>query len=265
MQDVNEIETALSLLMNADYLFVGLDRDGTIIPHRLNPLESVIDRELSEIINQLVKSSRVIVAIISARALDVLEQDFGRDDVILAGVYGLEISIPGRELIVQEVAQNVVGDVRQIRASLIDFTTPAMGAIMERDAYSIWLGWRAMSEKNRVSMVQAAKELTLRFPSMTLNLLDDGLEIVPRTDWDKSTALETIISEVIPIHRKCSYIYAGDALADEPVFRWVNERGGLSIRVGDDAVESQATFKLKDIESARQFLRLICQLTAERF
>jgi trehalose 6-phosphate phosphatase len=263
MQDIAELEKPLSRLMRTNRLLVALDRDGTIVPHRTDPFESKVDQELKEIFSELVKSPRIIVAILSARAIDILEQDFDRGELILAGVYGLEISIPGRKLLVQEPARNVATDVNQLRAELIPFTAADTGAVMEADAYSVYLSWQAVSPTGREKMEKAATALIQCFPSMQLNVLRHGLEFLPRMEWDKSMALDAIVAEILPPDMTCSYLYAGDAPADEPAFRWVNERNGISIKVGDDGGSSQAKFKLKDIESAREMLRLICRACPE--
>src|SRR5277367_971151 len=189
IQDLVELEKALPLLMRADRLLVALDRDGTIVPHRTDPFESKVDQELKEIIATLVKAPQIIVAIVSARAIDILEQDFDRSEVILAGVYGLEIAIPGRKLLVQEAAGNVAPDVNRLRAELIGFTAPDTGAVMEADDYSVYLSWNAVSPADREKMEKTATALIQRFPKMQLNVLRRGLEFLPRMEWDKSMAL----------------------------------------------------------------------------
>jgi trehalose 6-phosphate phosphatase len=258
-QELAELEKALSPLMSAERFLVALDRDGTTIPHRTDPFESKVDQELREIVTRLVKLPRIILAIVSARSLDILEQDFDRSEVILAGVYGLEIAIPGRKLLVQEAAGNVAPEVNQLRAELMEFTAPEIGAVMEADAYSVYLSWQAVSQAGREQMEKTATALIQGFPNMQMNVLRNGIEFLPRMEWDKSMALDAIVAQVVPSDATCSYLYAGDAAADEPVFRWVNHRGGLSIKLGEDGDDTQAKFKLKEIESLREFLRIICR------
>jgi len=257
-EHLSELEKKLSSLLEHEHVFVGLDRDGTIVPHMDNPLQSLADQELCDLIDALAQCRGISVGIISARALDVLERDFGRDLIALAGVYGLEISIPGKPLIIQDFAQKVVPDIKHIRDKLAEFASPEMGAIMERDLYSVWLGWRRMSEANKAEMVASARAITAQYSAMELNLLDDGLEIVPKTTWNKASAMEKIVAEVFPPKTTFACIYAGDAPADESVFRWVNERQGLSIFVGGTGAETAAEFRLENIHGVRELLKQIC-------
>lgn len=247
-------------LLPEQFLFIGLDRDGTIVPHTSNPLESALDRDMRDIIDSLAALPQTVVAVISARALDVLTRDFDKNRVVLAGIYGLEISVPGYDLLIQEAARLVVPDVKILFDRLSPFGDPSIGAIMEADAYSLCLWWQSVSEPNKQRIEQEISLLAERYENMNFIRLEAGWEILPRMDWNKSMAMDQIVAKVVPSDSCCKYVYAGDASSDEPVFRWVNERSGVSIRVGPNNVQTEATFTLPDVESTRQFLKRICQI-----
>jgi trehalose 6-phosphate phosphatase len=252
-----KIEEAISSLFSAEQVLLGLDRDGTLMPIEHNPLESKMDSELNKVMTALTQKSGVTTAVISARSIKMLQEDFDRNKVILAGVYGLEISIPGNPLIVQEFAQNLAKDIEKLYADLIAKIGADHKIIFETDPYSLCAWFSTNTKIGQNDLAEALQELLQDVPKLELHQFPDGLEVLPRMRWDKANAMEVIADHVFSQNAGC-YFYAGDASSDEPVFRWVNEREGVSVRVGNDEKETQAKYRVPDVEAMRSLLKTIC-------
>jgi len=254
-----EIEKALSSLLSAQRVLLALDRDGTLMPMVQNPLESKIDKELSEIMNALTFNERITTAVISARSIKMLQEDFDRSRIILAGVYGLEIAIPGNPLLVQDFAQNLAQDIEKLYSNLIARIGSDSEIIFERDPYSLCAWFPTKTKVGQNELAEDLKDLLQHLPKLELHRFTDGLEVLPQMKWDKANAMEVIATHVFPEKMQGTYFYAGDASSDEPVFRWVNEHKGISVRVGNDKIETQAKFCVPDVAAMRNLLRKVAE------
>jgi trehalose-phosphatase len=173
-----------------------------------------------------------------------LKGDFNSRKIILAGNYGLEIAIPDHVPIVQEAAQQAVPFLKQAREKLASMISPTIGAILEDHGYSLCLHYHLVPGENVDEIHRAIRNIAPKFPQLELRSLPTSYEFMPRHDWNKASALAEIAKKLELEPSKTAFFFAGDTTSDEPCYRWVNERDGLSINVGDKFTSSSAQFQL---------------------
>jgi trehalose 6-phosphate phosphatase len=241
-------------------LFIGLDRDGTIVPYADRPEDATVDPELAELLDSLSKKPGIKVGIISARSIAQLRSDFDAKKLFLAGNYGMEISSPQGDVFIQPFALAAVPTLKEVRDRLTALVTPETGAILEDHGYSLCLHWQLVPEDRRPELKAAFDSLKSAFPSLLFTPLLTSYEVKPLTTWSKGEALNQIFNTYQQMLNNSFVLYAGDSAADEPAFSWVNGRGGLSIKAGAGDFESCSKFQISDLKVVRALLRAIVAL-----
>lgn len=212
--------------------FIALDRDGTLVPYADRPEEARVTNALYRLLGELSHIEGFQIAIVSARSVAQLHGDFDSENLILAGNYGMEVTFPDGRSMVESRAQAAVPQLKELRDQLahhIDLTT---GAILEDHGYSLCLHWHRVPATAQDELHVSVAELLKRFPQVTLKTLPTSYEMVPNMAWDKSLALGWIDAHLDGPPEGRFYFYAGDSEADTPAFDWVNQRNGISVRVG---------------------------------
>jgi trehalose 6-phosphate phosphatase len=211
---------------------VALDRDGTLVPYADRPEQARVNKALYTLLGDLAQIQGFHIAIVSARSVAQLHGDFDSENLILAGNYGMEVSFPDGRTVVQPKAQTAVPQLKELRDQLAHHVGLTTGAILEDHGYSLCLHWHKVPLSFRDDLHYSVTELLAKFPDVKLRRLPTSYEMVPDMPWDKSRALACIDAELDEPPEQRFYFYAGDTEADTPAFHWVNERGGISIRIG---------------------------------
>ena len=241
-------------------IFIGLDRDGTIVPYSDRPEDAVVDSALHNLLLALCNKSGVKVGIISARSIAQLRGDFDHKRLFLAGNYGMEISSPQNDVFIQPFALDAVPDLKTVRDSLACLNDAAIGVILEDHGYSLCLHWHLVAEKDLPEVDKAINELKLSYPRLMFSSLPTSYEVKPLTPWSKGEALNQIFKTYNHSLNDSLVLYAGDSPADEPAFAWTNRRGGISLKVGDGKFQTCSTFQMTDLKSIRILLQEIVAL-----
>lgn len=235
-------------LGGAPHLLLGLDFDGTLAPIVAHPEDAAMSAETVSILRSLAARSDVTVAIVSGRALADLKS-FVDIDVILAGNHGLEISGRGLNFHHAE-AEKSRARLHQICEQLCRRLLSTPGAWVEDKGLTASVHFRNSEESardNAARLVYAAVESGNR--DMIIRKGDQVLEIRPRTDWDKGSAMRWIRDQ---LPDRCAPVcYVGDDETDEDVFSAVK---GVTIRVGDSDATA-ARFFLDGPKQVTEFLR----------
>jgi trehalose 6-phosphate phosphatase len=259
-------------------IFVGLDRDGTIVPYAARPEAAKVDPELSALLNVLSEKPGICVGIISARSVAQLRGDFDVKKMFLAGNYGMEIACPRGEVHIQPFALEAVPSLKKVRDRLSKLVR--MGGILEDHGYSLCLHWHQVAVENVEIVKQEVAAMKHEFSSLQFSALPTSFEVKPLVVWNKGEALDQIFGKHAKLLGNSYPLYAGDSAADEPAFAWVNGKGGISIRVGNGVAHSRAaavggtnglghvaadsetcsSYRMANIENLRVLLRCIVGL-----
>lgn len=241
------------------HLFVVLDRDGTLTPIVEDPARSRIDQSTLNSIFALADSATADVAILSARGCVGLKNDFGEDRLILAGNYGIEIFRRDNIDFVHPTARHAEPRLIELKKELSDLTNSNVKAILEDHIYSLCLHWHTTPPEHLKKVHKRFTELKEKYLHLDFKAMPTSYEVQPPIDWDKSFGIEQLQMETGYSPDEVLYLYAGDTDSDEPAFRWVNLRGGISIRVGQSPA-THARFRLSSPGEVTQLLAEIVRL-----
>lgn len=266
---MNDILQMLPQMLD-QHLFIGLDRDGTLVPYADRPEKAIPEPRLISTLFKLAAMPQVTIAVVSARSVALLQADFGDKQLILAGNYGLEIFFPGDisgagalvkgpTMIVQNEAARVVSQLKQVRDNLAWLAEPGRDAILEDHGLSLCLHWHTVPQSALSELHDAVNATKNQFAQLMFRRLPTSYEVLPGFPWDKSCALDILEEKLILRRDRCFYLFAGDSPADEPAFVWVNKRHGVSIKVGKGAFLSCANYFLPDPATFADLLEKLSQ------
>lgn len=220
-------------------LFAVFDRDGTLVPILEDPNASQMPGSVRNALYKLAQHSSFYIGILSARGLSQLAIDFPDSNLILAGNYGMEIKVPKGTEFRHPVADAATGLLNQARDRLQRTLLPQYKTILEDHGLSLCLHWHLapLTFRERISML--VEELSTQTPGLRFKKLPTSYEIWPAVDWDKAHGLDQMLRLSRFSPHDVLFMYCGDSAPDEPAFNWVNQREGISIRIGKSTAEAQ--------------------------
>jgi trehalose-phosphatase len=242
--------------------FVVLDRDGTLVPYSPTPELAFLPPLTKTVLRDLVDQNQGQVAIISARALKGLQDEFDPDKQILAGNYGLEISYPSGKTFVHPAAVLALPHLAKLTEEMEDIVKKYPQLILDNHTYSLCLHYHLVPPHQASHVAALVEELEKRYPALKFNHLPTSYEVVPLVAWDKGKALERIVQEAGLPREQLLFLTVGDTEADEPMYKWVNAHGGMSFNVGERE-DCQALGRFDSSDDVYQFLRGMLDLKAE--
>ncbi|MGB6941219.1 MAG: trehalose-phosphatase [Bryobacteraceae bacterium] len=235
------------ILRAAGRILIATDFDGTLCPIVDVPSQASVAPATLEILQQATDCNRLTLAVISGRALADVQRRLPLD-ITFAGNHGLEISGGGVEFENAEARQlrPVLADACEV---LGDVVREWPAAWVEDKGLSATLHFRQVDQRRHNSLLFAARHALGAFGSqLALRAGNRALEIRPRVEWDKGSALQYILEKSGPFD---TCISIGDDRTDETMFR--ANRGQLNIRVGCVS-GSAATHYLSDSAEVALFL-----------
>jgi len=202
------------------------DFDGTLVDLAPTPDGVQVQPEAIALLAELRRLTNGAVAIVSGRGIDSIDGFLGMPDLPIAGLHGAErrdangdtqrIGFNGERLLRME----------QVLAEVVNANP---GMLLEIKGAALALHYRNAPDREPVAR-EATTKLVADYPDAYV--LQPGkmvYEIKPK-DVDKGRALRAFLDEPPFTGRRA--VFAGDDLTDEKGFAVVNERGGLSIKVG---------------------------------
>lgn len=251
---INEVSKRLE---EGKKLFAVFDRDGTLAPIVDDPNSSFIEPDLHEALDALAAQRQLITGILSARSVTELRKDFPEQKHILAGNYGLEISVPGLISFTHPVAESSRVLLRQAKQELKQLMLSEYKTILEDHGLSLCLHWHRSPVIYREKINSLLAELASTSVGLNFKTLPSSYEIWPAVDWDKASGLRQMLQLAQASHSQVFFLYCGDSAPDEPAFDWVNLHDGISVHIGENNCSS-ANYTL---ESPAHLYEFICQLS----
>ena len=260
-QDPKHLETGMSEWLANRPLFIGLDRDGTLVPIHPDPAKAMMPERVAEMVGKLARLPDVEVGIVSARSVAHLQKDFGAhcEKLFVAGNYGMEISYPGGGKFIHadaEAAKSMLITAKEEMEARIAGGTPVL---VEDHGLSLCLHWHLVEEKKLPGVSDMVKRLGDRFLNLHVRNLQTSYEVWPVSEWDKSKGLDLIQAQLKSKDKEPLFIFIGDSDGDEAAFDWVNKRGGISIRVDERAkkLKTCAKYHVDRPSDVHEFLESI--------
>ena len=202
------------------------DFDGTLVELASTPDGVVVPPGVVDSLAQLRDLTRGAVAVVSGRGIDSIDAFLGMPDLPIAGLHGAE-----RRDASGDTVRLGFNDARLLRMEKVleQLVNAHPGTLLEIKGAAL-----AVHFRNAPLAETAAREATQRLVDEHADayVLQPGkmvYEIKPK-NVDKGRAVAAFLDE--PPFAGRMPVFAGDDLTDEKAFALVNERGGVSIKVG---------------------------------
>jgi len=210
------------------------DFDGTLVELAPTPDGIIVPPAVIDTLARLRRLTHGAVAVVSGRGIDSIDGFLGLPDLPIAGLHGAE-----RRDASGDTVRLGFNDERLLRMErvLADLVNAHPGTLLEIKGAALALHYR-----NAPLAETVAREATERLVAQHADayVLQPGkmvYEIKPK-NVDKGRALAAFLDE--PPFAGRTPVFAGDDLTDEKAFAIVNERGGLSIKVGAGETSARA-------------------------
>ncbi|HVW50757.1 MULTISPECIES: trehalose-phosphatase [unclassified Trinickia] len=210
------------------------DFDGTLVELAPTPDGILVPPAVVDTLARLRRLTHGAVAVVSGRGIDSIDGFLGLPDLPIAGLHGAE-----RRDASGDTVRLGFNDERLLRMErvLADLVNAHPGTLLEIKGAALALHYR-----NAPLAETVAREATERLVAQHADayVLQPGkmvYEIKPK-NVDKGRALAAFLDE--PPFAGRTPVFAGDDLTDEKAFAVVNERGGLSIKVGAGETSARA-------------------------
>ena len=256
-QVAGRLKDTRSILLMSDF-------DGTLAPIAERPGEAVLPEKTRELLQALSHQPRVVIGIISGRALNDLRSRVGIGGITYAGNHGLEIEGPGIEF-VNPLAEQARPTMERLYGELSRGLSGIRGVVIEDKRLSLSVHYRLVDEEKTGQVRSLFDEVTggmVVIGRIRTTCGKKVLEVRPAVDWDKGKAISLILDrqakakgegEILPI-------FLGDDLTDEDGFTDIDQRGGISVFVGDERDDSAARYFLESPAEVQQFLGRLLSL-----
>lgn len=240
------------------------DFDGTISDIVPNRNEAVINGDCRRMLEWLNKSNDDVVAILSSRTLEDLIPRIPMTDVILAACSGSEWRLRNGEIRTPDA--EVFKEAMATRSSVLPIVSAIRENIptidVEDKMWSITLHYRNASEDQR-AVLEGHLASIQEIQGVRMFSGPQAVEIILLPRADKVNALRRIL-EVLEVDFDDTEItYVGDDENDAQAMKWIAERGGKAIAVGDriNVVGAQAVDGPSEL--ANMLLRLLNSKTSK--
>ena len=244
-------------------LAILLDFDGTLSPLVSHPMLSEIPSDTKEILNKLKDIPEIQVAMISGRPVCDLMDKVGIDDICYSGSHGNVIRFaegfeyenrfdPSLQLIKNKLENEL------LKSDIF------AGVWVEDKGYTLTVHFNQAENPG-----QDLDRQTILFLDETARAMDGpyfmimpghkSVEVKGQGTKDKGFAATKILKEWQfwnNLSDNFGVIYIGDDTTDEDAFRALR-RGGLTIRVGRNAINTEADHILPDVTHVKRLLKWI--------
>ncbi len=257
MQEFTDIVEGLQA---APRLLFLSDFDGTLTPIVERPELASIPEDVRILLRKLANCPRVIVGIVSGRALNDLKEKVKVEGLVYAGNHGFEIEGPGLKF-VNPIAGQIRPAIRVVARILTLALGSLKGVFVEDKGITLSVHYR-LAEENAAwevrKIVERAVNLSHFRGLFRITAGKKVLELRPALAWDKGKAVRLLMKRYGSGGRRSGLvpIYLGDDLTDEDAFKIIAKYGrGLSVHVGEPQIRSAADYYLESTYEVTDLLK----------
>lgn len=233
-----------------------LDFDGTIAPIVPRASDAALLPGIKPILAALVDRGAFEVGIVTGRALEDVRMRMAMPGLFYSGNHGLEIEYRGR-YILHPGADAVRPDVQELATQLEGALGGIDGVEIEEKAITLSVHYRQADPAHHPQIARIARELVSQFPAFLTKPGKRVVEVRPRLDANKGTAVRYLVRELLPA--TALPIYIGDDISDEDAFAAIP--AGITVRVGEPC-ETGAQYQAADVSAVCRFLDWLARTTA---
>lgn len=225
----------LAKLATASSCAFFFDVDGTLLDIKPRPEDVISDEELRRLLVALARGAGGAVALVSGRMIDDIDRIFAPLVFPAAGLHGAEIRFPDGS---RTRAESAVMDAA--RPKLRAFVAARPGARLEDKGATLAIHFR-----QRPDLAGEVLAFLAGFAQGGLAVQEGKLVAeLKQIQYNKGAAIAALLQAAPFLGRRPVFI--GDDLTDEKGFRVVNEKGGITVRVGPVGEATEARLRLDD-------------------
>lgn len=212
--------------ISADETALFLDFDGTFVDIVETPSAIRVAERDRVLLDELSRRHQGAVSIVSGRNLKEIDHYLAGFTGTVSGGHGTELRHAGREF--AEINCDFER-LEHIKNAVMEFAIIDPRVFAEDKSFGVVLHFRQHPElEGRVHdflkcLVDGDDKFELQTAKMAIEIKPKGVS--------KASAIEQIMS--FDEFRGRNILYAGDDVTDEVAFSWVNEQGGITVKIGD--------------------------------
>jgi len=232
-----------------------LDYDGTLSPIVKKPDQATLPLKTRQALSKLVNNKRIVVSIVSGRALAQVKKLVGLKGIYYAGCHGLEIEkidsayyFPG--LVKFKIRIDAIK--RRLQIELSDIT----GWEIEEKGIIFALHYRRVKDKNIEKLKRRFYDITMPYRAGGEIVAAKGkmvFEIRPALNWDKGRYCLYLMKKLKRKGEKITPVYIGDDMTDETAFKVLRGKG-VTVFVKGERKTSLAEYYLDSTSEVKDFL-----------
>lgn len=232
-----------------------LDYDGTLSEFAPTPEIVEPDQELIQILRQLSQQAGLRLTVISGRMLDQIRVLVPLERIYLAGTYGVEVQLPGGEVIRRVDLDTIRPVLLRVKSGWIGLVQGLEGFYIEDKNWAVALHAKFAEGNTADEVLEQARKIARReVQTERLQLLGGHrfLEIGP-TLAHKGKTVAWLLDK-FPL-REAFLVYLGDDDKDEQAYSVIHSGGGASVLVGKPRGSSRADYNLASPADVRSWLK----------
>ncbi|MFC3023942.1 trehalose-phosphatase [Vibrio zhugei] len=231
-----------------DNVALFFDFDGTLVELQATPEAVIVGDELRTLVTSLGRELNQALALISGRSLDSLDHLLAMPTVNVSGSHGMQFRCgsSGDTFLhpnTVTLPDALIKDCQQF--------CHKHDLLLEDKPLTVAIHYRSKPEmENQVEAY--LQQLAARFSSLDLSIqAGKRIRELKPSGINKASALDYFMSQ--PQFKDRTPWYFGDDVTDEDAFTWVNERHGVSVKIGEG--ESNAQYHLASPQEVMAFLQ----------
>lgn len=237
---------------------VFLDYDGTLTPIVNNPDEAFLSDSTRKVIKRL--ANLFPTAIISGRGRDKVEEFVQLSELYYAGSHGMDIAAPKSANI--EVGFKPAAQYEEliqiVTHRLWETVQNIPGASVENNRYCVSVHFRNCAPESYMDVVNAVESIVSQEPELCMTRGRKVLEVRPKVNWDKGTALVYLLSMLGISKDEVFCIYIGDDRTDEDAFQVLKEKNlGAGVLVSSRMKPTEGMWTVRDPSEVSELLNLL--------
>jgi trehalose 6-phosphate phosphatase len=255
MSEADVRQAILHHIKGRHHLSLFLDFDGTLVPIAPTPAQAIPDQNLLDLLTKLSEKPWIRTLVLSGRPLDVLQNLLPIGNLVLCGLYGIEMWIDGEKVLRGPPPEETRHSIVELMRQWTKLINGASGFLLEDKGQALALHARWVNGADADRVVSEARATARELvDSGSFRILDGDrfLEVAPMAADKGATANWLLARNPVENDLPVSF---GDDNKDEGVFAVVQRHGGFAVGVGDRYYLPGVDVHLQSPEQVRQWLR----------